>query len=171
MLEYKCDWCGRQKKPQDTWVLGLAVERKGVTGNRRHFETLVRWSAKWASHPMAVHFCCEQHKEKYLEALFASPWAAVDRDALARAAHQRRLGQGRKVKDDSGMASEWHIEAEPAQAKRQPQKKKRAPSPRKPKPPAIVFSEVDKLHARALGIVLDADDRRTERDADFPKDE
>jgi hypothetical protein len=161
LLEYRCDWCGRQKKPHETWILGLALEHKGVTGNRRQFEMFCRWSAKWASHALAVHFCCEQHKQKYLDALFASPWPEVDRSALARAAHLRRTDQGRKGKDDSDAVAEWRIEDEPpahAGSDQRTPKKKRASKARKPKAPTIVFSETDKVHARALGIVLDGPD-------------
>ncbi len=161
MLEYKCDWCGRQKKPNDAWILGLALERNGVSGTRRHFETLRRWSAHWASHPLAVHLCCEQHKEKYLDALFASPWPAVSRGEIARAAHLRRTDDhNRKGKDDSRAAAEWYVEEAPSAPARGEQKdtkkKKSAAKSRKPKSPAIVFSDTDHFHARALGILLDS---------------
>jgi hypothetical protein len=175
LLEYRCDWCGRQKKPQDAWILGLAVEHKGVTGNRRQFETLRRWSAKWASHPLAVHFCCEEHKRKYLDALFASPWPAVDRSALARAAHLRRTGQARKGKDDSGAVAEWRIEDEPSPATKTEQaaeqKKKRRRKPRTANTPEIVFNETDRFHARALGILLDAPDGGSPRPKNLTTDD
>ncbi len=161
MLEYKCDWCGRQKKPKDAWILGLALERNGVSGTRRQFETLRGWSAYWAAHPLAVHLCCEQHKEKYLDALFTSPWPAVNRADIARAAHLRRTDDhSRKSKDDSGAAVEWYIEeacsAPASREQKDTPKKKRPPKSRKPKPPAIVFSETDHLHARFLGILLES---------------
>lgn len=159
MLEYRCDWCGRQKKPDDTWILGLALERKGVSGSRRQFETLRNWNGKWASHPLAVHLCCEQHKKKYLDALFASPWPAVSRGEIARAAHLRRT-EDHSRKDDGATAAEWYIEVGPAEPakreKKSTQKKKSRPKSCKAEPPSIEFSETDHFHARALGIVLDA---------------
>lgn len=166
MLEYKCDWCGRQKKPDDAWILGLAVEHKGVTGSRRQFETLRRWTTKWASHPLAVHLCCEQHKRNYLDALFTSPWPAANKGSLARAAHLRRSNDGgRTRKDDSGALAEWYIKDEhPFSGQDQDaQEKKTAPKKeqrkiKKAQPPAIIFSATDHLHARALGIMLDPAD-------------
>ncbi len=159
MLEYRCDWCGRQKKPDDTWILGLALERKGVSGSRRQFETLRSWNGKWASHPLAVHLCSEQHKKKYLDALFASPWSAVSRGEIARAAHLRRTEEHSR-KDDGAAAAEWYIEVGPAESakheKKPTQKRKLRPKPPKAEPPAIKFSETDHFHARALGILLDA---------------
>ncbi len=34
------------------------------------FSVAARWSAKDADHFLAVHFCCEQHKNNYVRALF-----------------------------------------------------------------------------------------------------
>jgi hypothetical protein len=157
LLQYWCDWCGRQKKPHESWIVGLAVERRGVTGNRRQFETLEKWSAKWAAHPLAVHLCSEKHKDKYVDALFTSPWPSVSKTAIAKAAFLRRNEQ-RSRKEKSDVVAEWYIEKEDSSALRQrelanAQKRKRRRHAEKV--PTDPFTEMDNLHARSFGILLD----------------
>lgn len=158
MLQYKCDWCGREKRPDQPWIVGLAVQRSGVTGNRRQFETLKKWSAKWAAHPLAVHFCSEKHKNNFIDALFTSPWHSPGTDAIARAAFLRRT-EGATRKQHPDPVAEWYIENEDS-AKSQAEvkiKKAKRRSPRKTeRGPKHLFDDSDSIHARAFGIILDA---------------
>lgn len=156
-MQYTCDWCGREKKPDQPWIMGLAVQRSGITGNRRQFETLKKWSAKWAAHPLAVHFCSEKHKNEYIDALFTSPWPPVGRNAVARAAFLRR-SEGRNGKQDPHPVAEWYIEKEssaksPEEGKTQKGKRRRRRKTENV--PEHLFDDTDSFHARAFGIVLD----------------
>lgn len=75
MIKFACDACGRIKKDEESWVLGLAAESIGVISARREVNILSSWAEPQAVHPLAVHFCSEQCKEKYVRELF-SPEAA-----------------------------------------------------------------------------------------------
>lgn len=160
MLQYRCDWCGREKSADQSWILGLAVQRSGMTGNRRQFETLKKWSAKWAAHPLAVYFCCEKHKNEYIDALFSSPWPSPGRNAIAKAAFLRR-NEGAARKQNPDPVAEWYIEKERSSASTEgakPQTKRRR-ARKTEKVPKDLFDPNDSFHARALGIVLDPRER------------
>lgn len=158
MLQFRCDWCGREKRPDQHWILGLAVQRSGITGNRRQFETLKKWSAKWAAHPLAVHFCSEKHKDEYIDALFTSPWPSVGKNAFTKAAYSRRAERGTR-KQDPDLVAEWYIEKEKSSASQDETKTRTKRRRRKTeKNPNDLFTSTDRFHARALGIVLDPED-------------
>ena len=70
MLQYVCDWCGRVRKSGEVWVLGLAAEQIGVVSARREINILSGWNDNTAVHPLAVHFCSEPCKDKYMTELF-----------------------------------------------------------------------------------------------------
>ncbi len=72
MKGYVCDWCGTLKGRGEAWILGFAAERHLSTGSQLEFSVAEAWSAKNADHYLAVHFCCEEHKNKYIRALFKS---------------------------------------------------------------------------------------------------
>ena len=76
MIEYVCDSCGKRKRDDQNWILGLAAENIGIVSARREVNILSRWAEAQAVHPLAVHFCSEKCKEKYMEKLFASDIAA-----------------------------------------------------------------------------------------------
>jgi hypothetical protein len=76
MVTFMCDTCGRVKKPEQPWILGLAAESLGVVSSRREVNILSAWSAAQAVHPLAVHFCSERCKERYLNKLFSYGSAA-----------------------------------------------------------------------------------------------
>ena len=161
MLQYRCDWCGREKRPDQRWIIGLAVQRSGVTGNRRQFETLKKWSAKWAAHPLAVHFCCDKHKDKYIEALFTSPWHSPGRNAIAKAAFLRRT-EGAARKQDPDPVAEWYIENEDSASSQEEvkiKKAKRTGTRKVERESKHFFDDNDGIHARAFGIVLDPEEK------------
>jgi hypothetical protein len=70
MLQYVCDWCGKVKKSSDVWRLGIAAEQIGVVSARREVNILSSWNDTTAVHPLAVHFCSETCKDKYMAELF-----------------------------------------------------------------------------------------------------
>jgi hypothetical protein len=70
MIRFVCDTCGRQKRTGQEWILGLAAESVGAQSARREINILSIWAEPQAVHPMAVHFCSERCKEKYMRKLF-----------------------------------------------------------------------------------------------------
>jgi hypothetical protein len=65
-----CDSCGRAQKTGQEWILGLAAESVGAQSVSREVNILSVWSEPQAVHPMAVHFCSDRCKEKYMRKLF-----------------------------------------------------------------------------------------------------
>lgn len=76
MIEYLCDTCHKRKKPEQSWILGLAAESVGVQSARREINIMSAWSQPEAVHPMAVHFCSERCKDRYVKKLFSYELAA-----------------------------------------------------------------------------------------------
>jgi len=72
MIRYVCDSCGRLKKEGETWILGLAAEVVAVTIVRREINILPTWDEFRAVDPLAVHFCSEKCKDKYMAQLFGA---------------------------------------------------------------------------------------------------
>ncbi len=78
MIYFACDWCNAVKKTGETWVLGMAAESVGLTAARREINVLSGWDETQACHPLAVHFCCVDHKDRYMAALFESHEPAAE---------------------------------------------------------------------------------------------
>ena len=98
MRAYVCDWCKRLKKQNEEWILGFAAERTGATGVQREISIAAAWSDVAAAHPLAVHFCCAAHQERYITALFKSPPAASRaRKARVVTGVSRRASRGGEV--------------------------------------------------------------------------
>src|SRR5437868_14329720 len=70
MLRYECDFCHRLKNEDEAWILGFAAETVGVTAARREVTILPRWDEARAVDYLAVHFCSEQCRQKYMANLF-----------------------------------------------------------------------------------------------------
>jgi len=70
MIRFICDSCSAIKSAEDTWILGLAAESRGVTAARREVTILPVWDNLRAVHALAVHFCSLECKENYLASLF-----------------------------------------------------------------------------------------------------
>src|SRR5204862_6046679 len=71
MIDYVCDSCHKRKKDGQSWIVGLAAESIGAQTARREVNILSAWSEAQAVHPMAVHFCSERCKERYVTRLFS----------------------------------------------------------------------------------------------------
>jgi hypothetical protein len=70
MIKFVCDTCGRTKRTGQEWILGLAAESVSVQSARKEVNILSRWAEPQDVHRMAVHFCSERCKEKYMKKLF-----------------------------------------------------------------------------------------------------
>ena len=71
MVVFACDTCGRLKKPEQAWILGMAAESLGAVSARREVNILSAWANPQAVHPLAVHFCSERCKDRYMAKLFS----------------------------------------------------------------------------------------------------
>ncbi len=152
LLEYLCDWCRKPKRPGADWILGFAAEKLGPASARREITITDSWSDKWAGHPLAVHFCSERHKQKYIDALFRDPVATPSR-RRRRAAVALRAGALSAREVDSvvgcnGGATEFEPGDVP-QVRRQ--RRRRKPG----------FNTCDDLRAHGLGIRLDGSSARS----------
>lgn len=76
MIEYVCDSCHKRKKEGQSWILGLAAESIGTQTACREINVLSIWSNVQAVHPMAVHFCSERCKDRYVNRLFSYEMAS-----------------------------------------------------------------------------------------------
>ena len=76
MITFLCDTCGKLKKPEQDWILGMAAESIGAVSARREINILSVWSSAQAVHPLAVHFCSERCKDRYMNKLFSYGSAA-----------------------------------------------------------------------------------------------
>jgi len=73
MLQFSCDYCGNVKEPGETWINGVAAENVGTQAARREVILDPVWRRERAVLPLAVHFCCRECKDKYLDELFNHP--------------------------------------------------------------------------------------------------
>jgi hypothetical protein len=71
MIQFACDSCGSIKKPDEDWILGLAGDTIGVTTARREVSILSSWSDAHAINRLAVHFCSEKCKDRYMAKVFS----------------------------------------------------------------------------------------------------
>jgi hypothetical protein len=142
LLRYHCDWCQREKRAAQRWILGFAAERIGAVSAEREISIAAEWSEAWAGHPLAVHFCCQEHKRNYVRALLADGDGPRPRDA------RRRRKKGANSAPVSALVVAGESRA-PKQA--------RAASRRKPRGRKHVdrdFAGADQLRAHALGVSL-----------------
>jgi hypothetical protein len=107
MIQFLCDWCSGVKQPEETWILGHAAEAVGVTSARREVTLLSGWDWQRAVHPLAVHFCSLECKEKYMAELFGpevkTEEAVVERTVPAGVVVERR-GPAEVVVEPPGPA-------------------------------------------------------------------
>ena len=70
MVRYECDYCQALKEPGDTWILGFAAENVGVNAARREITIAPRWDEGRAVDYLAVHFCSDECRQRYMGKLF-----------------------------------------------------------------------------------------------------
>ena len=89
MIHFACDSCRRVKVPNEIWLLGLAAETVGVVAARREVTILPIWDRDQAVHRLAVHFCSEECKDKYVAKLFGQENSRTE--GARRGAARKRL--------------------------------------------------------------------------------
>ena len=70
MIRFQCDSCGRLKGDGEVWILGFAAENIGVTSARREISIASSWDRPRAVESLAVHFCSDECRVTYMNALF-----------------------------------------------------------------------------------------------------
>ena len=104
MIHFACDSCRRVKSSNQIWLLGLAAETVGVVATRREVTILPIWDRDQAVHRLAVHFCSEECKDKYVAKLFGQENSRTERarrsvrKRLSGATTMRRKKNGRRGK-------------------------------------------------------------------------
>ena len=104
MIHFACDSCRRVKALNEIWLLGLAAETVGVVAARREVTILPVWDRDQAVHRLAVHFCSEECKDKYVAKLFGQENSRTEgarrgvRKRLSGATAIRRKKNGRRGK-------------------------------------------------------------------------
>jgi hypothetical protein len=146
LIRYSCDWCKREKRPGEQWVMGLAAEKIGPAGRRRQYIGLRQWSERLASDPLAVHFCSEEHKNLYVARLIAS--SKSGRRALPRNVEPT------KVQPQAATAPAIVVTKPRASAKLE---QSRRPAAKKPGRKPIAFTPEDRMRAHGLGVRLDTE--------------
>jgi hypothetical protein len=70
MVRFQCESCGRLKENGEAWILGFAAENIGVRSARREISIASSWDRPRAVEALAVHFCSDECRSKYMSALF-----------------------------------------------------------------------------------------------------
>ena len=70
MVRFQCDTCRKLKEGHEAWILGFAAENIGVTSARREVSISGTWDRPRAVEPLAVHFCSDECRAEYMNALF-----------------------------------------------------------------------------------------------------
>jgi hypothetical protein len=78
MIRFQCDGCARLKEEGEIWILGFAAENIGVTSARREVAIASSWDRPRAVEPLAVHFCSDECRARYMRALFGGSTEVQD---------------------------------------------------------------------------------------------
>ncbi len=140
MLQFTCDWCHRIKRADEAWILGFAADMEGAVSQRRELLIAEHWAP--TCHPLAVHFCSEEHKEQYIRKMFGG--AASNRPRL-----QRRKGEPAARRTSAGIAATTVRPATPGRKQHTNTKPKRRIGATR-----LSVSKADKLRAHALGVCV-----------------
>jgi len=104
VIQFACDFCRRIKALKEVWLVGLAGETVGAIAARREVTILPAWDSEQAVHRLAVHFCSENCKDKYVAKLFGRENAEAEsgkrsmRNPESRGAVSRRKKNGPRAK-------------------------------------------------------------------------
>lgn len=98
MIQFACDSCRRMKALNEVWLMGLAAETVGVTAARREVTILSVWDSEQAVDRLAVHFCSEKCKDKYVTKLFGRENAVAleGKRKMRKAASTTKFSRGKK---------------------------------------------------------------------------
>lgn len=78
MIRFQCDGCSRLKEEREVWILGFAAENIGVTSARREISIASSWDRPRAVESLAVHFCSDECRTRYMHALFGGSQQVQD---------------------------------------------------------------------------------------------
>jgi hypothetical protein len=120
MVRFQCDTCARLKESNEAWILGFAAENIGVTSARREISISATWDRPRAVEPLAVHFCSDECRADYMNALFGETPATRAGEITATKRRIKRVVPGAIV--DTQVAEK----PGPAIVKRTVVRKKRA---------------------------------------------
>ena len=81
MVRFQCDTCERLKEENENWILGFAAENIGVTSARREISIADAWERSGAVEHLAVHFCSDDCRAKYVQTLFSGSPETLQGDA------------------------------------------------------------------------------------------
>ncbi len=104
MIQFACDSCRRMKGAKEVWLVGLAAETVGMTAARREVTILPVWDDEQAVDRLAVHFCSERCKDKYVAKLFGQKDSVVQsgkrsiRSPISRGRVRREKKNGQRGK-------------------------------------------------------------------------
>jgi hypothetical protein len=73
MVTVSCDVCGTQRTSMniETWILGFDIPAASAP-MKRSLKFLERWEERRVLDPGAVHFCCEECRDTYVENALAA---------------------------------------------------------------------------------------------------
>ncbi|HEY6347882.1 MAG TPA: hypothetical protein VI636_00590 [Candidatus Angelobacter sp.] len=97
MVRFQCDTCGKLKEENENWILGLAAENIGVTSARREISIADAWERSRAVERLAVHFCSDSCRAKFVQALFSESPETLQGDATVTRRRIQRVVPGAVV--------------------------------------------------------------------------
>jgi hypothetical protein len=97
MVRFQCESCGRLKDSGETWILGFAAENIGVTSARREISIASSWDRPRAVESLAVHFCSDECRATYMNALFGDSPQTLDGNTTSTKRRIKRLVPGAVV--------------------------------------------------------------------------
>jgi hypothetical protein len=97
MIRFQCESCGRLKGDGEVWILGFAAENIGVTSARREISIASSWDRLRAVEAFAVHFCSDECRATYMNALFGDSPETLDGTATSTRRRTKRVVPGAVV--------------------------------------------------------------------------
>jgi hypothetical protein len=97
MIRFQCESCGRLKGDGEVWVLGFAAENIGVTSARREVSIASSWDRSRAVESLAVHFCSDECRVTYMNALFGDTPETLDGTTTSTKRRTKRVFPGAVV--------------------------------------------------------------------------
>ena len=97
MIRFQCDTCGRLKENGDAWILGFAAENLGISSARREVSISGTWDRAGAVDTLAVHFCSDQCRAEYMDALFGETPTTREGEATVTKRRVKRIVPGAVV--------------------------------------------------------------------------
>src|SRR5438477_8860001 len=97
MIRFQCDTCGRLKENGEAWILGFAAENLGISSARREVSISGTWDRAGAVDTLAVHFCSDECRAEYMDALFGETPTTREGEATVTKRRVKRIIPGAVV--------------------------------------------------------------------------